>query len=179
LLLFSLFLNVALLIGMAAVFARAKRVMLLEKLSTFNACVDAVVLGLVREDREKRVALVAHGLSALCEPQDIDDLELRLVQASQIRRVRNDVSADLLGEYVKFAMIQISKSENYRPDVLEYMMAHEEGMPEPREKFDDATLAGIQFFLQFEISAMYKRKISERRFRLWGGLTDTPFRPNL
>lgn len=175
----SLVLNLILLVGVAIIFSRAKRVVLLEKLSTFNACVDAITLGLIREDRSKQLDLIVYGLDAMCGVPDSEEIKWRLLQASEIRRVRDDVAADVLGEYGKFAALQTSKIENYRSDVLDYMVRHEEGMPEPREEFGDGVLAGLQGCLQLELTYMYKRKLSESQFRLWGGRTDMPFRSNL
>lgn len=173
----SLAINVILVCSMVLLFSRAKRVARREKLATFNACVDAITLGLTRDDEAKRIDLVVYGLSAICGKHDADEIKWRLVQASEVRRIRNDVAADLLGEYGKFAAVQVSSPMNYRNDVLDYIMHHEEGMPEPRDKYVDSTLAGIQFHLQYELTALYKRQLGG--VKLWGGGTETPFRANL
>jgi len=166
----SLLANLALIIALFVVVARARRKIVDEKCATFAGCVGAMTSGLAMDDTERRLKTVSYFLATIDGPKAEDDEEVvrfYLSRASMLRIFRKAALADV-GEHLRLlALDQVGDDDESGDRILDYISQAQPGDQEPIDLWGDE-LTEASLIAEKKVLNIYRRRITSAPMKLFG-----------
>lgn len=166
----SLLANVALLVGLIVVLARARKRIIEEKCATFAGCVGAFTSGLAMDDVERRLKTVSFFLASLHgnkADSDEEDMKFYLTRASILRIFRQVALADV-GEHLRLLGLQtVGDDDEPGNRMLEYISKAQPGDEEPAERWGNE-LVEANLVAEKKVLNIYQRQITSAPVKVFG-----------